>query len=211
MFHRSYLIHNSIQDYSVLICTGLSNIVSKSVQVSKELNQIDINIYRELLLIVKIVQYVNKIIQYYFKLKLLIIGVNSFNEQDILIVEDSIATAELLKIFLKKLGYQNIRVCIDAKSTMSEFTKLYNSNRVPLIFLDYYLPDTDTISLFTQILKMEPNTEIIVATVAGNDEYGIQYLTKHGAYHYIQKPFSFENIKEVMDTFEQEQTVLTHN
>ena len=130
---------------------------------------------------------------------------------DILIIEDSVAIAKLLESFLKKLGYTNIHACTDAKFAISEFSKLSNSNRVPLIFLDYYLPGTDTISLFKQIIKMEPKIKIIIATVAGNDEYGIQYLTQHGVYHYIQKPFSFENIKEVMETFEKEEMVLTNN
>ena len=128
--------------------------------------------------------------------------------QDILIIEDSVATAKLFDDFLKTLGYQNIHICNDAKTAVSEFSKLYNSNRLPLVFLDYYLPGTDTISLFKQIIKIEPETKIIIATVAEKDEYGIKYLTQHGAYHYIQKPFSFENLKEVMETFEKEQATL---
>ena len=128
--------------------------------------------------------------------------------KDVLIIEDSVATAKLLKDFLKKLGYINTHVCTDAKTATREFSKLYNSNRSPLVFLDYYLPGTDTISLFKQLIKVEPETKIIIATVAEKDEYGIKYLTQHGAYHYIQKPFSFENIKEVMETFEKEQLAL---
>ena len=128
--------------------------------------------------------------------------------RDILIIEDSVATAKLLEDFLKELGYPNIHACTDAKTAMSKFSKLHNSNRPPLVFLDYYLPDTDTISLFKRLLKMEPKTKIIIATVGEKDEYGIKYLTQHGAYHYLQKPFSLENIKEVMETFEKEQAVL---
>ena len=91
---------------------------------------------------------------------------------------------------------------------MIKFRELYASNRLSLIFLDYYLPKTDTISLFKELLKMEPKTKIIIETVAEKEEEGIKYLTQHGAYHYIQKPFSFENIKEVMETFETEQSAL---
>ncbi len=135
-------------------------------------------------------------------------SLSTIHKTDILIIEDSIATAKLLEDFLNQLGYTNIHACTDAKTAMREFSKLYNSNGVPLVFLDYYLPGTDTISLFTQILKMEPKTKIIIATVAEKDEYGIKYLTQHGAYHYLQKPFLFENIKEVMETFEKEQSAL---
>ena len=79
---------------------------------------------------------------------------------------------------------------------------------MPLVFLDYYLPGTDTISLFNRLIKIEPETKIIIATIAEKDEYGIKYLTQHGAYHYLQKPISFENVKEVMETFEKEQAML---
>lgn len=126
---------------------------------------------------------------------------------NILIIEDSVATAQLLEDFLNQLDYSNIYICTDAKTATSEFLKLFNSNRTPLVFLDYYLPSTDTISLFKQLIKIEPETKIIIATITKKGEYGIKYLTQLGAYHYIQKPFSFENIKEVMETFEKEHYV----
>jgi len=42
--------------------------------------------------------------------------------------------------------------------------------------------------------------------MVGKEEDGINYLIQHGAYHYLQKPFSFENLKEMMNTFEKEQS-----
>lgn len=131
-------------------------------------------------------------------------SLTAVHKRDILIIEDSVATTTLFEDFLNELGYHNIHACTDAKTAMSEFSKLYNSNRLPLVFLDYYLPSTDTISLFKRLIKMEPKTKIIIATVAEKDEYGIKYLTQNGAYHYLQKPFSFKNIKEVIETFEKE-------
>jgi len=91
---------------------------------------------------------------------------------------------------------------------MRKFIELYASNRLPLIFLDYYLPETNTISLFEELLKIEPKTRIIIETVAEKEEEGIKYLTQHGAYHYLKKPFSFESVKDIMETFEKEQSVL---
>ena len=68
-------------------------------------------------------------------------------ETDILIIEDNVVTAKLLETFLKELGYPNIHACIDAKTAMNEFSKLYNSNKLPLVFLDYYLPGTQKSAL----------------------------------------------------------------
>jgi len=75
--------------------------------------------------------------------------------------------------------------------------------------LDYYLPDMDAVSVFEELIEAQPKTRIIIETVAGKDEDGINYLIEHGAYHYLQKPFSFENLKEMMNIFEKEQGMFT--
>ena len=130
------------------------------------------------------------------------------HKRDILIIEDSVATAKLLEDFLRNLSYQNIHICKDGKAGIKKFLELSNSNRLPLVFLDYYLPDMHAISVFEQLIETKPETKIIIETVAGKEEEGIKYLSEHGAYHYMQKPFSFENIKQVMETFEKEQPAL---
>ena len=125
-------------------------------------------------------------------------------KKDILIIEDSEATANLISDYLKKLNYKEIHTCKDGKVGIKKFLELSSSNRLPLIFLDYYLPDMDAVSVFEELIEAQPKTRIIIETVAGKDEDGIKYLIEHGAYHYLQKPFSFENLKEVMETFEKE-------
>jgi len=118
------------------------------------------------------------------------------NKKDVLIIEDSHATAKKLEEFLRKLGYQNIHSCYDGEQGMDKFSELSKSNRLPLVFLDYYLPDIHSIMVFDYILKTKPETKIIIATAAGKEEDGIQYLTQHGAYHYLQKPISFKKHRE---------------
>ena len=129
-------------------------------------------------------------------------------KKDILIIEDSHATAKKLEESLRKLGYQNIHSCYDGKEGMKKFLELSKSNRLPLVFLDYYLPDISAITVFDHILETMPETKIIIATAAGKEEDGILYLTQHGAYHYLQKPISFKNIKSIMDTIEVEEKFL---
>jgi len=135
--------------------------------------------------------------------------VENFHTNDILIIEDSAAAAIFLDQLLRKLGYQNIYTCKDGKTGIKKFMELSGSRRSPLVFLDYYLPDIDAISVFDQIQEVKPETKIIIATVAEKKEAGITYLTQHGAYHYLHKPLNFEKLKEVMNTFEKEQTILT--
>ena len=82
--------------------------------------------------------------------------------QDILIIEDSQATANLISNYLKILNYKEIHTYEDGKAGIKKFLELSSSDRLPLVFLDYYLPETDIISLFDQFLEIEPETKIII-------------------------------------------------
>ena len=130
-------------------------------------------------------------------------------DHDMLIIEDSPASAIYLEDLLRNLGYQNIHICNDGKTGLKKFMQLSGLKKLPLVFLDYYLPDIDAISVFDQIQKIQIETKIIIVTVAEKEEDGIAYLTSHGAYHYLQKPLNIEEFKEVMETFEKEQTIFT--
>ena len=135
----------------------------------------------------------------------------SIPEKDILIIEDSEPTASLLSDYLKLLNYKEIHTCKDGKEGIKKFLELSSSNRLPLVFLDYYLPDMDTVSVFEELIKAQPKARIIIETVGGKYEDGINYLIQQGAYHFLQKPFSFEKLKEVMNKFERELVIFTQN
>ncbi len=124
--------------------------------------------------------------------------------QDILIIEDNEPTALLLSNYLKQLNYKEIHICKDGKTGINKFLELSNSNRSPLVFLDYYLPDMEMVSVFKELIMIQPKTRIIINTVGEKNEDGINYLIQQGAYHFLQKPFSFENLKETMNKFERE-------
>jgi len=108
---------------------------------------------------------------------------------------------------MEKLGYQNIHTCNDGKAGITKFLELSNSDKFPLVFLDYYLPDMHAISVFEELTKTQPKIKIIIQTIAGKVEEGVEYLTQHGAYHYFQKPIAFESLQSVMNTLEEEEKV----
>ncbi len=127
--------------------------------------------------------------------------------QDILIIEDSKPTANLLSEYLQMLNYKEIHICNDGKTGIKKFFELSSSNRSPLVFLDYYLPDMEMVSVFKELIMIQPKTRIIIGTVGEKYEDGINYLIQQGAYHFLQKPFSFEDLKETMNKFETEQVI----
>ncbi len=126
----------------------------------------------------------------------------------VLIIEDSTAICILLTEFMKKLGYDDIKTTTTGHSGVSLFKELVENKITPLIFLDYSLPDSNAKSVMSQILTIKPDTKIIIETASGKDEESIKEVIGLGAYHYIQKPLHFEEIKKIIAILEEEELIL---
>ena len=124
------------------------------------------------------------------------------DKKDILIIEDSEAAGILLREYLQKLNYDKIYTCIDGGSGIEKFMELIRSNKTPIVFLDYNLPDMNGFSVMSQLLFIRPETKVIIETVSERSEPGIKNLIAHGAHHYLPKPIKFESLKEIMDVLE---------
>ncbi|MFB5636569.1 MAG: response regulator [Nitrosopumilus sp.] len=128
------------------------------------------------------------------------------DKDDILIIEDSPAIGLILKKYLEELGYTRIHTCDTGGSAITTFHDLISQNKQPLVLLDYTLPDMDARSILTQILQMQPNTRVILETATEKEDEGIKELIRLGVYQYIEKPIRFENLRDIIQTMEQEQS-----
>ncbi len=129
----------------------------------------------------------------------------SDSKQDtILIIEDSKATAILLKEFLKNMGYENIITSEDGKNGIATYKELQDASKNAIILLDYNLPDMDARSIMTQLLDISPNVKVILETATDKSDEGVTELLRQGLYQYISKPIRFEVLKEVFSTLEKE-------
>lgn len=126
----------------------------------------------------------------------------SVADRDVLIIEDTESASILLSEYLKKLGYQKIHFCKNGTFGIRKFQELVKSNNVPVVFLDYYLPDTTALLVLKQILEIHPRTDVIVEKAANENESGIKKLFELGARYYFPKPYEFEKLKEIMNTLE---------
>ena len=121
---------------------------------------------------------------------------------DILIIEDAIPLSILLGEYLKKLGYQKIHHCKNGTLGIQKFQELVKSNNVPVVFLDYYLPDVSAERVLKQILAIHPSTDVIIETVENQSDSGIKRLFELGAHSYFPKPYKLEKLREIMNTLE---------
>jgi len=132
----------------------------------------------------------------------------SKQKKNILIIEDSLAVATLIQDFLKKLGYHDIEICTDGRSGIQVFEDLVNSNKMPVIILDYSLPDMNANDIMSELFTIRPNVKIIIESANEKTDESIKDVLRHGAYQYLEKPIRFENIKNTMEILEKEDKIL---
>ncbi|MBI1829109.1 MAG: response regulator [Thaumarchaeota archaeon] len=132
----------------------------------------------------------------------------SLQKKNILIIEDSLAIASLIQDFLKKLNYQNIEICNTGRSGIQIFEELVKSNKIPVVILDYSLPDMNGDDIMSEIFRIRPDTKIIIETANERTDDSIKNVLRHGAYQFIGKPIRFENIKSTMAILEEEDKIL---
>src|SRR5207302_4247288 len=89
-------------------------------------------------------------------------GILSKQKKNILIIEDSLAVATLIQDFLKKLSYNDIEICTSGRTRIHVFGDLVNSNKMPVIILDYSLPDMNANDIMSELLKIYHNDKIII-------------------------------------------------
>jgi DNA-binding response OmpR family regulator/predicted RNA-binding Zn-ribbon protein involved in translation (DUF1610 family) len=131
---------------------------------------------------------------------------SAIEDKDVLIIEDSSAIGIILKEFLNKLGLKKIQHCQNGKTGIESFKKIIENGKVPLVFLDYNLPDMNAFSILTQMLSIRPDVKVIIETAREKNEEPIKDVIAQGAYQYLGKPIRLEKIKEIIDTLRLEET-----
>ena len=132
----------------------------------------------------------------------------SLQKKSVLIVEDSMAVATLIQDFLKKLNYQNIKICNTGKSGIQVFNELVNSEKMPIVILDYSLPDMNANDIMAEIFRIRSDAKIIIETANERTDETIKDVLRQGAYQYIEKPIRFENLKSTMEILEEEDKII---
>ena len=61
------------------------------------------------------------------------------------------------------------------------------------MLLDYRLPDGDGLTVLRRIKELSPDTPVILMTAFSTVENAVEAM-KHGAYHYLNKPFNLDDV-----------------
>ncbi len=100
----------------------------------------------------------------------------------ILIVEDDLTFATMLKTWLGKKGFS-----VDTASSNARARKQLTTQPYDLVLSDLRLPDQDGIFLLSWMKEQEHNIPLIIMTGYADIQSAVQAI-KHGASDYISKP-----------------------
>lgn len=83
--------------------------------------------------------------------------------------------------------------------TASEALKEVSSCNYALCLLDFLLPDMNGLEVMNRINKISPDTKVAIMTGSLLDDTMKQTI-EESAYHFIPKPFSLQQIKDVVQS-----------
>ena len=123
--------------------------------------------------------------------------------QSILIVEDDLTFATMLKTWLGKKGYE-----VETASTNARARKLLTTRDFSLILSDLRLPDQDGIHLLSWLRDLQKATPVIIMTSYAEIR-GAVLAMKEGAADYVSKPVQpDELLKKIKEAISQESKVV---
>ena len=106
----------------------------------------------------------------------------------ILVVDDEEAIVSSLSSILQDEGYE-----VSVAKSGAEALKTYMADPPDLMLLDIWMPEMDGLETLRRIKEIMPNAQIMVMSGHGSIETAVKAI-KLGAYDYIEKPLSLENV-----------------
>jgi len=111
---------------------------------------------------------------------------------EILIVDDEIAIREDIGFLLKD------KYAVATAAGVEEALYYMSDNHVDLVLLDIKMPKRNGITVFREIMKRYPETQVIFMTAHSTPEISQDTLI-HDAYGFIMKPFYSEDLVRFVD------------
>jgi DNA-binding NtrC family response regulator len=111
----------------------------------------------------------------------------------ILVIDDEPSVTDALSLVLGELGHR-----IDSARSGAEAKELLKGAAYDLVFTDVRLPDASGIDLLALIKSETPDTEVIVMTAHGSLDVTIEAI-KRGAFYYIEKPFTPQQVTALIE------------
>ena len=112
----------------------------------------------------------------------------------IMIVDDSFVIRTVITSAYNKEKYELVSIATNGVDAIEKF-KLHNPQ---IVTMDLTMPKMDGLKCIQELLKLKPDTQIVVVSALKDEATGIKAL-KLGAAGFINKPFTEEDVSEAID------------
>ena len=125
--------------------------------------------------------------------------------EQILVVDDEPLMREFLETTLKRNSY-DVLTCPNGMDAIKELQK----RNFDLVLTDMKMPGIGGIEVLEEVKRVSPETEVIVMTAYGTVETAVEAMKK-GAYDYIMKPFTPDQIEHLIKMAEERRSLINEN
>lgn len=112
--------------------------------------------------------------------------------EPILLIDDDVSLRRVTEFNLDKEGYRVLTAANGA-----EGIALFKRYRPALVITDVKMPEIDGYEVLKQVLELEPETLVVMITAFSSIELAVTAM-KNGAYDYVTKPFSRDQLAIVV-------------
>ncbi|HOT76922.1 MAG TPA: response regulator, partial [Candidatus Wallbacteria bacterium] len=123
----------------------------------------------------------------------------------ILVVDDEEIMRNGLCEPLAAMGYD-----VSGVASAEAALKYLEDKTAGIIITDLRLPGMSGMELLTRVLEKKPHTAVLVMTAYGSVETAVDAMKK-GAFDYITKPFSFDEIQVMIEKMSEKLDLLIEN
>ncbi len=108
--------------------------------------------------------------------------------EQILLIDDDVSLRRVTEFNLQESGYKVLTAANGADGVA-----LFKRYRPALVITDVQMPEMDGYQVLQQVLALEPQTLVIIVTAFSSVEQAVGAI-KDGAYDYVTKPFSRDQL-----------------
>jgi len=127
------------------------------------------------------------------------------NKIKALVVDDEAVMRDTMSDWLREKGYNVATVCSGMEAIEKIKTESFN-----VAFVDMKMPGLDGIEVLRAVKRINPDTAVIIMTAYATIETAIRAM-KEGAYNYLVKPFSLDEVELIMKAVVEYQELLAEN
>ncbi|HKV40391.1 MAG TPA: sigma-54 dependent transcriptional regulator [Blastocatellia bacterium] len=111
----------------------------------------------------------------------------------ILVIDDEEQMLDALRLNLEQQGYK-----VSTANTGGEGLALFEGADYDLVLADLQLPDMEGLEVLRRIKEKQTSIEVIIISGFGSVSKAVE-ATKAGAFHFVEKPFDFDEIELLID------------